>query len=282
VKKLVLSVVLVLLLLGYEWVRTSRHESHGGAKPVAVATPLPMPSPSPGLPVQAERINKEWPSYFAVTERSITPVLLDYELSANYPELTSSRPDVRAFNRWIKNKVLGYANDFRRRADAEQQHKRRGTIPVYEGLDLDYVVYYSNERLVSIRLTHCVMSAGQMHPISYYETINYDLRKGKQLQAKDVFKRGYLKQWSTYSRKELSGRYALPTEDGMIDGTRPTIDNFSNWNIVPDGVLLSFEDYQVGPHSFGQPEFVVPFRALGDTMRHDALQKLLASNKRVK
>jgi hypothetical protein len=68
----------------------------------------------------------------------------------------------------------------------------------------------------------------------------------------------------------------------MNEGTRPIADNFISWNIVPEGVLLSFDDYQVGPHSFGRPELVVPFSALRNTVRQDTVKKLLASNKPAK
>jgi hypothetical protein len=75
--------------------------------------------------------------------------------------------------------------------------------------------------------------------------------------------------------------YVTPIK-GIYEGTEPVVDNFENRNIVPDGVLLSFEDYQVGPHSFGQPEFVVPFSALRGSVQQSRLKRLFASNKTVK
>ena len=106
-------------------------------------------------------------------------------------------------------------------------------------------MYYSDDRLISFRLTHSVMAAGQMHPIAYYETINYDLGKQGALHARDVFGRGYLKVFSAYSRKYLNDTYEVPNDDWFIEGTAPRLRNFGNWNVVPDGILISFEDYQV-------------------------------------
>lgn len=91
-----------------------------------------------------------------------------------------------------------------------------------------------------------------------------------------------MKHLSDYSRKYLTDRYEISDKAWLDNGTKPKVDNFLNWNIVPDGVLLSFEDYQVGPHSFGQPEFVAPFNELGGTVRQNTLEKLFASNKAVK
>lgn len=176
--------------------------------------------------------------------------------------------------------MLSYARDFRRLADAEQ--RKKNTLQQLWGLELSYDVCYSNEGFISLRVRRVLMETGQMHPINYYETINYDLQQGRQLGPKDIFKRGYLKGLSDYSRKHLRERYVIPEEDSFDRGTKPNVANFINWNIVPDGVLLSFEDYQVGPHTFGQPEFVVPFASLPDTVRQDTLRKLLASNKLLK
>lgn len=241
--------------------------------------PTPAASPSPGLPTQAERITPNWPNHFTFTDHSIPSRSFEedgYDLNAEYPQLASDKPESRRFNKWIKNKVLGHANEFKRLADAEQRrkHKRK---PQLWGLGLSYIVYYSNEHLISLRLTHSMMAAGQMHPIAYYETINFDLKKGRQLRAKDIFKRGYLKSFSSYSRKHLMDHYAIVNDGWLKGGTEPTVDNFTNWNLVPDGVLLSFEDYQVGPHSFGQPEFVVPFSAMRDTIRQNVLRTLVVS-----
>jgi|GEM_PF-3762695 len=199
-----------------------------------------------------------------------------YQLMGTYPQLVSRKPEARRFNRWIKNKVLGYASQFRNAADAEQRNKMK-TLPQLWGLELSFEVHYSNEQFISLVLYRDLMQTGQMHPINYYETINYDLRQGRQLRAKDVFKRGYLKSLSGYSRKYLQDQYELPDDDWFNRGTKPNTGNFLNWNLVPDGVLLSFEDYQVAPHSFGQPEFVVPFSALDGTIQPSVLRRLLVS-----
>jgi hypothetical protein len=140
-------------------------------------------------------------------------------------------------------------------------------------------MYYSDDDLISFRLTHSVMAAGQMHPIAYYETINYDLRKGRPLRAYDIFKRGYLKTLSDYSRKSLRETYDLSAEDWLMEGTAPRARNFPDWNIVPDGILISFEDYQVGSHSFGQPELIVPYSVLKRSLRGTKLIRPLVTQR---
>jgi len=263
----------VVVVAGCTQTKASR--STVEAKP----TPAPVASLTPGLPDQAERITPNWPNYFTFTEYSIPSLSFEkdgYDLQAQYPQISSRKPEARRFNRWIKKRVLGYAQLFDRLAAAQQRRKHK-QLPTLWGLDLHYVVYYSNERLVSLRLTHSLMETGQMHPIAYYETINFDLKKGRPLRDKDVFKHGYLKSFSTYSRKHLLDHYVIPNDYWLNGGTEPRVKNFTNWNIVPEGVLLSFEDYQVSSHSFGQPEFVVPFSAMNGTIQQHVLRTLVVS-----
>ena len=197
-----------------------------------------------------------------------------YDLSASYPRLASTRPETRRFNKWIRHKVLGYVHEFRTQADAEQRNRMK-VLPQLWGLEVWYSILYANEHFITLRLERVWMQTGQMHPINYHETINYDLQQGRQLRATDIFKRGYLKRFSNYSRKHLRDKYNIIDDEWFDGGTNPNIDNFTNWNLVPDGVLLSFEDYQVGPHSFGQPEFVVPYAALKGTIQRNVLRTLL-------
>jgi len=233
------------------------------ASPQTAVLPSPEPTPStPPKPTQAKPIEKKWPIKHTFATKSFEEKQ-GYELSVEYPQVAPARtPEVRGFNRWIKRKVLGHAARFRRLARAERRDKTRTRPPIEEGLELSFLIYYSDQRLISMRLTHRVMEAGQMHPINYYETLNYDFKKGRALHVHEVFKRGYLKRFSTFSREYLTQTFAMSSDGWMLRGTAPRAFNFPNWNIVPDGILLSFEDYQVNSHNFGQPEFVVPFAKL--------------------
>jgi hypothetical protein len=218
-------------------------------------------------PTQALPIEEQWPNQFTFHTRSITEKhegYCPYELSAAYPEIVGTKgPELSRFNQWIKRKVLRDVRRFQGlQLRAEPGARKAGKKSVTEGLELTFRVYYSDAELISLVFTHRVMAAGQMHPINYYETINFDLRKSRPLHTRDIFKQGYLRVLSEYSRKHLTETYDIADDDWMRDGTAPSPDNFPNWNIVPDGILVSFEDYQVNSHNFGQPEFVVPYSVL--------------------
>jgi len=254
--KALLSIALSVVSSACNFQRVA--SSNDGAKP-----PEPPPTQTTTSPNQrpqpASPIDKNWPYKYTFTSTSLAATVAGAELKAEYPRIRAAkRPKLKAFNRWIRTKILGYVARFKH---VSRINNRHGHL-IEMGLDLSYEIFYSDDMLISMRLTHSVMEAGQMHPIDYYETINYDLQRGRQLRIHDLFKRGHLRVFSSYSRKRLAETYEIPNQEWFEKGTAPKARNFSDWNIVPDGVLISFEDYQVSSHSFGQPELIVPYSEL--------------------
>jgi len=243
-------------------------------------TVLSKPTPETAAPAeirkltQAQPIEKRWPTKFILENHTIERKhegLRSYEISVDCPLVEHANTlSTRHFNKWMRRKIRGYVKQFEsleRAAEIHDKRKQLTKVPIDESLEIGYVVYYSSERLISLRLTHTVMALGQMHPIDYYETINYDLRKQRVLNARDVFRRGYLKVFSGYSRKYLSDNYEISNDNWFSEGTAARPHNFENWNIIPGGILISFEDYQVSSHSFGQPELIVPYSELRHVVR---------------
>jgi hypothetical protein len=249
-----------------------------------VATSNQAASPSlttkSGKPLQAEQIDRTWSSKLKFDTKLIKKNhagIRGYEISADYPQIPSARtPSTRRFNRWIKRKITGYVAQFKgleRSAEIHDQRRHLPKVAIDESLEIGYQVYYSDDRLISLRLTHTVMALGQMHPIDYYETINYDLKKEHDLRASDVLKPGYLKTFSRFCRDQLKEKYDLQytTDDWVKGGTTPKQRNFKNWNLVPDGILISFEDYQIAAHAFGQAELIIPYSVLKRFLRRTNL-----------
>lgn len=247
-----------------------------------VHVPAPLPTSVSAKPSQARPIEKAWSSKYEFATRTISKTHegnRGYKISVRYPEIKPAlTPPTKKFNHWIRSKVRGYVAEFKTLEQAAESHDKRKRLapsPIREGLSIDYRLYYSDNQLITLRLTHSVMAIGQMHPIDYYETINFDLRRNRALKPRDVFKRGYLTVFATYSRKELKDKYDLQyTDDDWIrSGTIPVKSNFDNWNIVPDGILISFEDYQVAAHAFGQAEMIIPYAELRRVLRSDSIAR---------
>lgn len=96
--------------------------------------------------------------------------------------------------------------------------------------------------------------SGGAHGNLVINCLNYNLKSGKQIDFADLFKdpEKALLIMSEYSSKKLKADLGEDADDDMIQsGTTPDINNFSNLSLVPQGLFIEFQPYQVGPWSIG-------------------------------
>jgi uncharacterized protein DUF3298 len=201
---------------------------------------------------------------------------LMYEIDAQYPQLTGSiNPNFEKFNQLaravVMKSVAGFKKDM---APAE------GEEPPPEGsmgsdLGIGYTINLAQDDLVSVQFDIGSYYQGAAHPNSHTETLNYDLKNGKQLKLADLFRPGskYLQTISTYCiadlKKQAKEKNAELLDDMLKEGTAPTAKNYESWTITKRGVGINFDAYQVGPYAAG-PQFVmVPYSALKDLIKPD-------------
>jgi hypothetical protein len=116
--------------------------------------------------------------------------------------------------------------------------------------------------LLSLKFIMSFYSDGAAHPGSYSRTVTYELEAGKFLTLDQLFLSGsdYLGTISAYCIKTLKA-----SEIGeVIDeaGTQPTVDNYRNWNVTADGLLITYDEYQVAPYAAGSQLVTVPYSEL--------------------
>ncbi len=70
----------------------------------------------------------------------------------------------------------------------------------------------------------------------------------------------YLEAISQYCIAELSKQPFF--DSSFSSGAQPTLENYRNWNITPDGLMITFDEYQVAPYAAGPQKVVVPYSAL--------------------
>ena len=95
--------------------------------------------------------------------------------------------------------------------------------------------------------------------------LTYSLLSGQRLGLVDIFENvdKALEIMSAVSRKELATRLGGGRVDSMIhDGTEPLADNFSALAMVPGGVRVYFQPYQVAPWAAGTQRVFIPLEKL--------------------
>lgn len=186
-----------------------------------------------------------------------------YELNVAFPQIANpATPNERKLNRWLERAILENVADFHRHLGASASGQLNGPSGPDELLEIRYQVVNADRDLISLHFTDVVSAHSQIHPNAYPVTFNYDLRRGRSLKLADIFqdKVGYLPVIAEYCQAELKRKYSDQLFNN--DGAAAKAENYQNWNIGPEGLVISFNDYQVGPHAMGRPMIVIPFSAL--------------------
>ena len=182
-----------------------------------------------------------------------------FTLTTQTPQLTGSDdPRVLAFNQRANELVKKEVDTFR-------QSFLQNTAPtVNHGstLDVTYTLVSQINDLWSFKFDSSFYSDGAAHPGLYSITLNYDLAQGKELALADLFlpDSNYLKVISDYCIAELSKQPFF--DSSFASGAEPTTENYHNWNITPDGLLITFDEYQVAPYAAGPQKVIMPYSAL--------------------
>ena len=149
--------------------------------------------------------------------------------------------------------------------------RRAPQPPIDEAMSLDefvqdFTVALLTPDLASIRVLAYTYPSGAAHGGTALETWNFDLATGQRLALADLFSPGvdYLDAIATEGRRSLLDRYATDrsSRQWVKDGTQPSEANYSGWALTPDGLEITFGQYQVAPYAEGMPVVVIGWSRL--------------------
>jgi hypothetical protein len=201
---------------------------------------------------------------------------LMYEVDAQYPQFTGgNNPNLEKFNQLARVVVVKSVASFKKDMAPEEGAEPRPEGSMGSDLGIGYTIKLAQDDLISVQFDIGSYYQGAAHPNSYTETLNYDLKNGKQLRLADLFKPGakYLQTLSTLCLEDLKKQWKAKNEevieDMLKDGTAPTAKNYESWTITKRGIGINFDPYQVAPYAAG-PQFVmVPYSALKEIIKPD-------------
>lgn len=217
----------------------------------------------------------------------------------HYPQITGKKLSVAMehFNALSKQIVKEKLQQFKNSLKRDLPHMK--TLPEsvrHNNFHIDYdidVIHPGNHSIISVRFSIEGMQAGRAHPFHQHRVLNFDVGQNKVLKLSDLFQphTNYLGAIAAYSIKKLNeplkiNKDNMPKEiiqmrEGMIkEGAAPRPDNYKNWNIQSDSLLITFDEYQVAPYSDGALEVEIPFSALKSVLSlHTALAPCLKNPK---
>jgi hypothetical protein len=129
-------------------------------------------------------------------------------------------------------------------------------------MEISGEVIEHSPRIVSVLFTGYSYTGGA-HGGSFFKTFTFDLENEQVLTLEDIFAEGVdpYAILSSISREELMVRLA-EFPDFVEPGTAPLPENFVNWVLTSDSLVLYFPEYQVAPYVAGSQEVTIPLADL--------------------
>jgi len=190
----------------------------------------------------------------------------NYTISADTPVLEGSNdPRVQTFNALAEEITQDAVNEF------EASLKYAPATPITSGssLDVKYELLSPPGDPYSLKFNMAGYFDGAAHPYHYSKTLNYELEAGEELRLADLFlpDSNPLQVIADYCKAELSTRDIA--FDAFSTGADPTEENYRNWNITRDGLLITFDEYQVAPYAAGPQTVLIPYSQLSAIIKPD-------------
>jgi hypothetical protein len=219
----------------------------------ADVTPIPSETPlSPPRLFQQVTLTEE-----PYSETGESPV---YTLETNTPVLEGSDdPRALEFNRQAAGIIEGLVADFK------SGFEYLSDTPMSAGsfFQVTFIQLAPPGDILSIQFMVDGYSDGAAHPYHLTRVLNFDLETGQALSLDMLFRpdSDFLALIADFCSAELATR-DIGFEYGFSGGADPLPENYRNWNLTYEGLLITFDEYQVAPYAAGMQQVLVPFDVL--------------------
>ena len=202
-----------------------------------------------------------------ISEINNTP---KYEIKISFPQIKSATSDSeKNFNNVAKKWALKKTNEFKKTLDNWQTSNLPPDIKAKGSyMTVTYDLYtVAPKKIISLRYKSNSFLAGAAHGSNVYGSINYDLICDRKLALSDLFRpnSNYLKIIADLSLNKVTEKLAKEA-NGQVnifkEGLMPNSKNFQVWNLTPQGLMFTFNEYQVAPYVFGPQEVIIPYKRL--------------------
>lgn len=202
---------------------------------------------------------------YSVESEKITDKHKTYSLKINYPQIKDKKAEgVKAFNKMIKDYAVKKKAEFIDEAKKEYNPQ----TPTWS-MDYTYEVHLKTDSFISLMMNGCVYTGGA-HPYTELNPVNYNLKTGKNLKLKDVFKKDsdYLKKLSKNCIDELKKK-GVSDSEWIEKGAAPKEKNYDKFYFIEGALVIVFPQYQVAPYVAGPQEIKIKLSDLKEMLNPD-------------
>lgn len=183
-----------------------------------------------------------------------------YTIDVQVPQIVNPTAAQSAINMKIMKDARADVAAFAKQA--KDDHASSKDLLAYE-MESGVTVHLLNDRWFSFEQMTSQYTGGA-HPNPLVATELWDLKRGRALSLKDLFKSGvdFLQPLSEICKKEINGRdlgWELSDRD---KGLEPKAENYTTFYVDGTNLVVVFPPYQVGPYSAGTQEVKIPYKDL--------------------
>lgn len=183
-------------------------------------------------------------------------------ISLYYPAFGNDKVDA-AMAAFAESQAADYEDDVRE-FDKPGEEKPDS----YDMWDMNGIFTLARPNPDVVSVTFNIYSySGGAHGNLFIRCLNYDLRTGAELGLNALFEspEKALALLAELTNKKLRQDLGDDVEEEMLQsGTAPEPTNFANLSLRPDGLVVEFQPYQVGPWSIGPQHVTVSLAELAD------------------
>ncbi len=205
-----------------------------------------------------------------------------YDISMEYPLVKfadESPQNIKDINKailaWMEKSILFKLPEIR--VEDTISYDNLGLGDFWKNMyEITFNINSFSEEIVSIKFERYWYFIGTVHGYSSVRAFNYYPETGQVIQLKDVFTEGtdYLSQISEYVIKDLFDQYEKAEYDvkaldaAVKEGAAPKEENFNNFGLSRDSLVIYFDEYEVGSYSVGPRVVSIPYSKLRGITPH--------------
>ena len=187
----------------------------------------------------------------SVDEESDQPT---YAIKARWPNLEGDPAIAAVFNAEIDRRVNDAITHF---LNEIPELGEPSDFPTKSFLALDYELTFREYGLISVYLIFDTYIAISAHPFPSSQSLNFDLVQGRFLALGDLFVPDVNPLALILPEVETD---LLARDLGYTPGIAESVlEAREHWNLLPEGLRINFDVYEIGPYAAGHQNVLIPW-----------------------
>lgn len=191
-----------------------------------------------------------------------------YDLAVHYPGSGNAAIDA-AIGGWASGLITGFVSQVN---EDFASFAEEGDRPMWHSsLDLNYDVARNDDVLFVVDFNQSVFTGGA-HPGHDIETFNFLMPDGWRVFLPEIFDPLAVERISELAIADLDRQWdggSFIDDDWLNTGAGPEWENFREFLLLPDRLVIRFPTYQVAAYAAGAQEVSLPLSELEGLMRTD-------------